>query len=85
MPQFAIKGIYRDGKIIPLENVQIQETMKVIIVFTEEYNYDEERYYKQDWQLAEKKASEDYKIGNVQSADTIDQMFNEMDNNFNGS
>jgi hypothetical protein len=39
----------------------------------------ESRYYKSDWQLAEKQASEDYKTGNVKSSDNIDQMFDEIE------
>ena len=41
--------------------------------------YDESRYYKSDWQLAEKQASEDYKAGNIKSSDSIDQMFDEIE------
>ncbi len=78
MPQTAIKGIYRDGEIIPLEEVPFHDTMNVIIVFNDNYD-DEARYYKSDWKLAEQQASEDYKAGQVKSADSIDEMFDEIE------
>ena len=74
MPQIAIRGIHKDRKIIPLEEFPCNETMNVIIVFTDKYD-DQERYYEPDWELAEKAASKDYIAGNVKSADSIDQMF----------
>ena len=40
---------------------------------------DELRYYKSDWRLAEKQASEDYKTSNVKSSDNIDQMFDKIE------
>lgn len=83
MPQTAIKGIYRDGKIIPQEDIPFQEEMNVIIVFTEKIDQDEARYYERGWQLAERKASEDYKAGNIKSADSVDQMFEEIERNIN--
>ena len=83
MPQTAIKGIYRDGKIIPQEEIPFKENMNVIIVFTEKYDEDEARYYETGWQVAEKKASEDYKTGNIKSADSVDQMFDEIERNIN--
>ena len=67
MPQTAIKGIYRDGIIIPEEEIPFKENMNVIIVFTEKYDEDEARYYERGWQIAERKASEDYKAGNVKA------------------
>ena len=79
MPQTAIKGIYHNGKIIPQEDIPFQEDMDVIIVFTEKIDQDEARYYKRGWQLAEKKASEDYKTGNIKSADSVDEMFEEIE------
>ena len=83
MPETAIKGIYRDGKIIPKEEIPFKEDMNVIIVFTDKYDQDEARYYEQGWQVAETEASEDYKVGNIKSADTVDQMFNEIEGNIN--
>jgi len=83
MPEMAIKGIYRDGKIIPQENIPFKEDMKVIIVFTEKYDEDEARYYEHGWQVAEKKASEDYKAGNIKSADSVEQMFDDIERNIN--
>ena len=83
MPETAIKGIYRDGKIIPQEEIPFKEDMKVIIVFTEKYDEYEARYYERGWQVAEKKASEDYKAGNIKSADSVGQMFEEIERNIN--
>jgi hypothetical protein len=83
MPQTAIKGIYRDGKIIPLEEVPVHDTMEVIIVFTDNYYDDESRYYKPDWKLAEKQASEDYKAGNIKSSDSLDEMFDDIEKGIN--
>jgi len=79
MPQTAIKGIYRDGKIIPQEDIPFKKDMNVIIVFTESYYQDEARYYEHGWQVAERKASEDYKARNIKSADSVDQMFEEIE------
>jgi hypothetical protein len=84
MPQTAIRGIYREGKIIPLETVPYQEDMNVIIVFTDRHD-DESRYYHMDWQSAEKKASEDYEAGSVKSAESIDAMFDEIETNADGN
>ncbi|OQX24480.1 MAG: hypothetical protein BWK80_20605 [Desulfobacteraceae bacterium IS3] len=84
MPRTAIRGIYREGKIIPLETVPYQEDMNVIIVFTDRYD-DESRYDKPDWQAAEKKASEDYNAGNVKSAESIDAMFDEIERTADGN
>ena len=78
MPQTAIKGMYRGGEIIPLEDIPFHDTMDVIIVFVDSYD-DESRYYKPDWKLAEKQASEDYKAGHIKSSDTIDGMFDEIE------
>jgi hypothetical protein len=79
MPQLAIKGIYKDGKIIPTEDIDIpfHEPMNVIIVFTSPEN-DESRYYRNDWQLAEKQATEDYQRGSIRSAESIDEMFKKI-------
>lgn len=79
MPQVAIRGIYQDGKIIPLEKVPFNETHDVIIVFSEDYA-DESRYYTPGWKLAEKQASEDYKAGRTKSAENIDAMFEKIEN-----
>ncbi|MEZ4527528.1 MAG: hypothetical protein R2941_16530 [Desulfobacterales bacterium] len=85
MPQAAIKGIFQDGIIIPTEEVPFRENMNVIIVFTDRYNDDESRYYQKDWQTAEKQASGDYRTGSIKSAKTIDQMFDEIERNADGS
>ena len=43
-------------------------------------NYsDESRYYTPGWKLAEKQASEDYKAGRVESAESIDEMFRKIE------
>ena len=84
MPEIAIKGIYHDGKIIPQEDIPFKEDMNVIIVFTERYDPDEARYYEHGWQIAEKKATEDYKAGNIKSADSVEQMFYDIERNING-
>jgi len=81
MPGIAIKGVYREGKIIPNEDIPFKEDMNVIIVFTEKYEQGEARYYESGWQVAEGKASEDYKAGNVKSADSVEQMFDEIERN----
>jgi len=83
MPQIAIKGIYQDGKIIPVEDIPFHENMNVIIIFTDKYN-DEACYYQKEWQIAEKQASQDYKTGNIKSAKSIDQMFDEIGSNTDG-
>jgi len=77
MPQLAIKGIYKDGKIIPMEDIPFHKQMDVIIVFTPQES-DEIRYFQDDWQLAEKQASEDYQTGNIRSANSIDEMFEKI-------
>jgi len=79
MPEIAIKGVYREGKIIPNEDIPFKEDMNVIIVFTEKYDRDEARYYEPGWQVAEGKASEAYKAGDVKSADSVEQMFDEIE------
>jgi len=84
MPQLAIKGIYRDGVIIPNEEIPFHKPMNVIIVFTSQESV-ETRYNQADWQLAEKKASEDYQKGNIRSASSIDEMFNKIEMDTNGS
>jgi nucleoside 2-deoxyribosyltransferase len=81
MPQTAIRGVYRNGKIIPQEDIPFTEDMNVIIVFTKEYDKDEARYYELGWQVAERKASEDYRSGNIKSAESIDEMFDEIERN----
>ena len=57
-----------------------QKDMDAIIVFTGRHD-DESRYHRQDWQLAEKEASEDYRTGKIKSADSIDRMFEEIEKN----
>ena len=83
MPEIAIKGIYHDGKIIPQEDIPFKEDMNVIIVFTEKYDEDEARYHEHGWQVAERKASEDYKSGNIKLAYSVEQMFEEIERNIN--
>ncbi|MBF0101019.1 MAG: hypothetical protein HQK77_08945 [Desulfobacterales bacterium] len=84
MPQLAINGIYQDGKIIPTEDIPFHKPMNVIIVFTTEESV-ETRYYQDDWQIAEKQASEDYQTGNIGSAISIDDMFNKIVLNIHGN
>ncbi len=81
MPEIAIKGVYREGKIIPNEDIPFKVDMNVIIVFTEKYEQDEARYHEPGWQVAEGKASEAYKAGDVKSADSVEQMFDEIERN----
>lgn len=84
MPQFAIRGIYKDGAIIPLEEIPDKESMNVIIVFID--NDDEQsRYAQEDWRLAEKQASEDYKAGKTRSAGNIDEMFEQIEKDSYGN
>lgn len=75
MSQTAIKGVYREGKIIPQEAIPYQEAMNVIIVFLDKIEPGEERYYKEDWIEAEKKATLALHDGNVKTANSIDEMF----------
>ncbi len=84
MPQLAVRGIYRKGKIIPLEDIPCNDTMNVIIVFTDK-NDDESRYYENDWQHAEEQASYDYKTGNTRSASSIDEMFEMIEGSDDGN
>ena len=79
MPQIAIRGVFQDGKIIPLEDVPFKEPCGVIIVFNDNSS-DESRYYTPGWKLAEQQASEDYKAGHVKSAKNIDAMFHKIEN-----
>ena len=67
-----------------LEEIPFHESMNVIIIFTDKCNDDEARYYKKDWQSAEKQASNDYKTGNVKSAKNVDDMFEEIGKNTDG-
>lgn len=83
MPQLAVKGIWRDGKVIPLEDVSYRDAMNVVIVFTGKY--DGESYYDDEWLNAEEQASYDYKVGNVKSAPGIDEMFEAIENSGNGN
>lgn len=78
MPQVAIRGIYQDGKVIPLEEVPFKEPQTVIIVFQEDYA-DESRYDTPGWQLAERQASEDYQAGRVESAESVEEMFRKIE------
>jgi len=76
MTQTAIKGIYRKGKIIPLEKVPFDEEAEVTIVFNREFSPNEARYYDRTWQVAEKQATEDYKSGNIKSSESVEELFN---------
>lgn len=84
MPQVAIKGVYRDGIITPIEKIPFQEPKEVIIVFIDNYA-DESRYETAGWKLAEKQASEDYRTGNIKTATSIDNMMEEIENAENGN
>ena len=44
MPQLAIKGIYKQGKIIPTEEIPFSKQMDVIIFFKNQKS-DGTRYY----------------------------------------
>ncbi len=79
MAQTAIKGIYRKGEILPLEEVPFDEEMEVIIVFNKEFYPNEARYYGRTWQVAEKQATEDYKSGNIKSAGSVEQLFSDIE------
>jgi hypothetical protein len=79
MSQTAIKGVFREGKIIPQEEIPYQEAMNVIIVFLDRIELGEERYYKADWIDAEKKATQALRDGNVITADSIDEMFHQIE------
>jgi hypothetical protein len=39
----------------------------------------ESRYRKLDWQTSESQTSEDYRSGRIKSADSIDEMFEEIE------
>jgi hypothetical protein len=84
MAQTAIKGIYKKGKILPLENIPFDEEIEVLIVFNKEFLPDEVRYYDRTWQIAEKQATEDYESGNIKSAKSVEQLFNDIENRTNG-
>ena len=77
MPQLAIRGIFKDGEILPTEDIPFHDPMNVIIVFSPQESI-ESRYFQADWQLAEKQATEDYHKGNISSASSIDEMFNKI-------
>ena len=79
MAQTAIKGIYKKGKILPLEEVPFDEEIEVVIVFSKEFFPNEARYYDRTWQVAEKQATEDYKSGNIKSAGSVNQLFNDIE------
>ncbi|MBC2694235.1 MAG: hypothetical protein HF982_02965 [Desulfobacteraceae bacterium] len=79
MAQTAIKGIYRKGKIWPLEEVPFDEEIEVVIVFNKEFFPNEARYYDRTWQVAEKQATEDYKSRNIKSAGSVNQLFNDIE------
>jgi len=84
MAQTAIKGIYKKGKILPLENIPFDEETEVLIVFNKEFFPTEARYYDHTWQVAEKQATEDYESGNIKSAKSVEQLFNDIENRNNG-
>ena len=79
MAQTAIKGIYKKGKILPLEEVPFDEEIEVVIVFSKEFFPNEARYYDRTWQVAEKQATEDYKSGNIKSAGSVNQLFKDIE------
>ena len=80
MAQTAIKGIYKKGKILPLEEVPFDEEIEVVIVFNKEFFPNEARYYDRTWQVAEKQATENYKSGNIKSAGSVKELFNNIEN-----
>lgn len=79
MAQTAIKGIYKKGTILLLEKVPFDEEMEVIIVFNRVFFPDETRYYNRTWQVAEKQATKDYKAGNIKSAESVEQLFSDIE------
>ena len=79
MAQTAIKGIYKKGTILLLEKVPFDEEMEVIIVFNRVFFPDEARYYNRTWQVAEKQATKDYKAGNIKSAESVEQLFSDIE------
>lgn len=84
MPQLAIKGMYRDGTITPLESIPFHEPREVMIVFIDN-SLDESRYETSGWKLAEKEASEDYRTGNIKTANSIDAMFEQLEKSDDGN
>lgn len=79
MAQTAIKGVYREGKIIPQEEIPYKDPMHVIIVFLDKIEPGEERYYQADWIKAEKKATRALHEGNIKTANSIDEMFDQIE------
>ncbi len=79
MAQTAIKGVYREGKIIPQEEIPYKDSMNVIIVFLDKIEPGEERYYKADWIEAEKKSTQALREGNIKTANSIDEMFDQIE------
>ncbi len=79
MAQTAIKGIYRNGQIIPQEEVPYKDAMKVMIVFIDKIEPGEERYHTIEWIEAEKQSTYDLKTGNVKTANSIDEMFEKIE------
>ena len=75
MAQTAIKGIYRNGQIIPQEKVPYKDTMQVMIVFVDKIAPGEERYYTENWIEAERQASLAFKSGNIRTANSVGEMF----------
>ncbi len=76
MAQLAVRGIFQDGKIIPLEDISFQDSGDVIIVFLDE---DQSRYETEGWRMAEKRATEDYRSGKIKSAANVDEMFERIE------
>lgn len=85
MAQTAIKGVYREGKIIPQEEIPYKDSMNVIIVFLDKIEPGEERYYKPDWIEAEKKATQALREGNIKTANSIDEMFDQIEEKANAN
>lgn len=78
MPQTAIRGICHNGKVILQEEIPFKEDMRVIIVFTERIEPGEERYHTRRWIEAEKQATEAYEAGKIRWAESIDVMFQKI-------
>ena len=63
----------------PLIMWDFDEEMEVIIVFNRVFFPDETRYYNRTWQVAEKQATKDYKAGNIKSAESVEQLFSDIE------
>ncbi len=81
MAQLAVRGVFENGKIIPLEDISSQEPGNVMIVFLDD---DQSRYQTKSWQTAEKQATEDYRSGKIESAANVDEMFEQIEGRIDG-